>query len=252
MKSIRIKLFILSALLFVLFLYGNKSVFNSQVDIQYIQKFVKDWQLNPNVQSVHQNFETEINFIHALQESVVLNVKSEEIALSCFGDVPYYYKNLKGLCYDRAVLMEKILSYYGFSFRHIYAYFGKNGEMPSKLSIFKKGLASHALFEVKTKKGWMVMGTNADWIGITNKNEVLTIKELREKAKLGTLDLKYKEHTIDPFWKVSGANFRFIYGLYSRHGNFFSNSNMKSSSILPNIPLLPDYNSRMLFYNFFD
>jgi hypothetical protein len=252
MNSKRIKLFILFAFPFVLFFCGSETVINSKDDIQYIQAFVKEWRLNTNIDAVHQSFDNEIQFIHTLQDSVVLNVKSEEIALNRFGDVPYYYETRRGLCYDRAVLMEKILSHYGFSFRHIYAYFGEKGEMPSKLSIFNKGLSSHALFEVKTKKGWMAVGTNSDWIALSADNNVLTVKDLRDKVREGTLSLKYGEPSLQPFWKVSGVNFHVVYGLYSRHGKFFVNQNMEASSFISNFSFFPDYNIRMLFYNFFD
>ncbi|HEV7334066.1 MAG TPA: hypothetical protein VGN63_23745 [Flavisolibacter sp.] len=252
MPSKRLRYLILFLLPFILFVCGSKSVVNSQKDLQYIQAFTKLWQLRPDVATVHNSFEDEIQLIHALQDSVVLGFRSEEIAHKYFGDISYYYTNRKGLCYDRAVLMEKILRYYGFSFRHAYVYFGEKGKMPSTTSLLRKGLSSHALFEVKTSKGWMAIGTNSNWLGLSSNNEILTIKDLREKIRKGTLRFKLGEPAIQPFWTDYGANFKVVYGLYSRHGDFFTNQNSTATSLFSNLILLPDYNYRMLLYNFFD
>lgn len=146
--------------------------------------------------------------------------------------------------------MEKILSLYNFSFRHLYVYFGKGSPNPTALDFFKKGLSSHALVEVQTSKGWLTIGTNSNWIGVDKNEKLLTIADIRRESIASSLNLK-KSGTIGivPFWK-SGNDFRFVYGIYSRHGDFFSHSNISTSSLEPGFHLLPDYNIKMFLYNF--
>lgn len=240
------KRFLIILLPFVLLVCNSKSVNIKKDEEVFIKAFAQEWKVDLPIDSIHSSFETEVRFINAAQKAVIFNVAHEEIAQSKFGDLSYYYKNRKGLCYDRAVLMEKFFSFYGFDFRHIYLFFGDNNKTPSFTSLFKKGLASHALLEVKTKKGWMAIGTNADWIGLTQDNNVMSVPLIRQKLQTGKLNLKEYATRGNVFWKVKKQNFQFIYGLYSRHGDFFTSSSMMSF-----FHILPDYNLRMLLYNFY-
>jgi hypothetical protein len=240
------------SILFIILLNNNYPKI-SDSDKKYITAFLKEWKIEATPEQVHQSFETEIAFISRVQDSIVAQVKHFQIPHQAFGNVSYYFANRKGQCYDRAVLMEKIFSYYQFPFRHLYIYFGKEGKNVSTLDFFEKGLSSHALFELKTSKGWMTCGTNANWIGLDKDGQVLSISDVRKRVITATLDL-VKDGTIgfEPFWK-KGKDFRFVYGVYSRHGDFFNHSDKAASmSVFPSsFHLLPDYNLRMLFYNFF-
>jgi hypothetical protein len=238
--------------LIVLLCYNSQSIHISDRDKEYLLNFQHDWHLNASVADVHKDFKSEINFISQLQDSVVAEIKQEEIAHRFFGDISFYYNNRKGFCYDRAVLMEKFFTLYHFTFRHTYIYFGKDGKQPGLMGFFRKDVNSHAGIEVKTKKGWMAMGTNGNWLGLTTSGEVLTFSGLRNLIRKGNLNLKQPMTEGQAFWIDRGSNYRFIYGIYSRHGDFFSHPNEKLSSSLVQSPvhLLPDYNLKMLFYNF--
>lgn len=239
-----------SILFFVSILcYNSKSLSVTTEDQAYIHFFLQDWQLNQPADSIHQNFESEVRFISAVQDSIIAQLKHEEVPHSCFGDVDFYYRYRKGFCYDRAALMEKLFSYYGFPYRHIYVYFGKDGKGSTISNFFQKGTASHALLEVKTQKGWMTVGTNANWLGLTKENEPLTIGQLRHALQESTLKLE-KPATRGPvFWERSHY-FRYVYGIYSRHGDFFDHpAPMHTASLLPPGHFLPDYNLKMLLYN---
>ena len=233
----------------IIIVCNNKSVSNSEEDKQYIEVFAKNWKLSASVDSVHTNFESEIQLVRNLQDSVIAGIKHFEIPHQSFGNVSCYYNNHKGLCYDRAVLMEKMLDFYGFSFRHVYLSLVPNGSSASFLGLMQKATPSHALLEVKTAKGWMAIGTNANWVGLSDDGKVLTTEDVREKLKRRSLKLKYTFDDTHVFWKEKGSDFIIIYGLYSRHGDFFNNTNNRTASILPALNFLPDYNLRMLLYN---
>ena len=235
---------------FIILLCSNRSVTNTESDVHYIKEFSKTWNLTANADSIHSSFEAEVQFIRCLQDSVICKIVHTEIPHKYFGDLSYYYNNRKGFCYDRSVLMEKILSYYRFPFRHIYLSFGSGDSKPSLFDLLKKSTTSHALFEVKTVNGWMAVGSNANWIGITPDGKLLTITDVREKLQRGTMALKYKFDNTRVFWKEKGSNFTVVYGLYSRHGDFFNNDKSTTASILSSPGFLPDYNLRMLLDNF--
>lgn len=251
MRSRLFKGFLFFAFIFLLLVLNSKSVVNTSEDKQFIEAFSKEWQLPRNSDSIHASFESEVAFIARLQEAAVKTVHHEEIPRRYFGNVKYYFTNRKGQCYDRAVLLEKFFTYYGFPFRHLYLFFDPKGQYPSALNFFKRNIPSHALVEVKTKKGWMAIGTNANWIGLTRENEAITIGELRKRVGANSLALRNEATVGQCFWEVSADRFRYIYGIYSRHGDFFSSSkDTGHASLLPSFHILPDYNLRMLFANF--
>jgi hypothetical protein len=243
-------LFVLS--LFVVVCYNSQSIRLSDRDKEYLLKFQHDWHLNASEEQIHKDFDSELRFISTLQDSVVAHIRQQEIPHRFFGDISFYYNNRKGFCYDRAVLMEKFFTLYHFPFRHTYIYFGKDTREPGPLGFFQKDVNSHADIEVKTKKGWMALGTNANWLGLTTSGEVLTFPGLRNQIKKGNLQLKHPMTEGESFWTGKGSNYRFIYGIYSRHGDFFShtNENLSSSLVQPPFHIFPDYNLKMLLYNF--
>ncbi len=221
----------------------------SVTDKIFIQRFANDWKLVQSVDSIHRNFESEIAFVSKLQDSVVTHIAHATIPRRYFGSVEHYYHNRKGFCFDRAVLMEKILSYYHFPYRHVYIYYGKNKQPAGFWEFFKRHIPSHALFEIKTKKGWMAVGTNENWLAIDTKGEVMDVSMVRSRLEKNDLSFA-KNATIGiPFWE-NGIKFRYVYGLYSRHGVFFSGQNNHSSLSSMNPINIPDYNLRMLLYNF--
>lgn len=237
--------FVLCSVVIVL---NSKSIDVTKKDEHFIQAFSRDWNLVRNTDSIHASFESEINFITILQNSVLKEIRHEEIPHQYFGDIDFYYSKKAGFCYDRAVLMEKFLLYHGFSFRHLYLYYGSGKQAPAISDFFKRGIASHALLEVKTKKGWMVMGTNANWLGLSKTGEVMDMEQLRNKIGLNSLSLKSEASIGKCFWLEKGAHFRYIYGVYSRHGDFFNHPNSGEFSAF-SFHLLPDYNLPMLFSN---
>jgi hypothetical protein len=234
-------------------LLNSKSIRLSQQDQVYLHRFLNDWHINESPEMVHKSFGSELNFISIIQDRVLANITGEQIPHIYFGNVGYYYQKRQGICYDRAILLEKFLLLYKFRFRHVYIYFGDD-KKPSKRDFFKKGIKSHAALEVKTKKGWMAMGTDANWLGIGKHQELLTFYNLREelnKSK-GEPRLGKPGNIGITVWKIRGNYYRFVYGVFSRHGDFFEGGSDTTSTALftGKRHFLPDYNFKMLLYNF--
>lgn len=247
MKSNLIKKVVFFSLpIFLLFFY-NVYPNTTKEDEKYLLKFLGDWRFTQSAEAVHKNFESEINCIKLIQDSVIAQIKHQEVAHQNFGSLKFYYENKKGFCYDRAVVLEKIFYHLGFQFRHVFVYYNNNGKTGVS-DFFKKGTGSHALLEVKTCKGWLAVGSNENWIGLIN-GEPITVKKLQEIIRSGKdSELAYQSSTV--FYKEH-PDFHYVYGLYSRHGDFFSSKNVDNTfSLSPKFNILPDYNIRMLLFNF--
>jgi transglutaminase-like putative cysteine protease len=69
------------------------------------------------------------------------------------------YLAKSGFCYDRSRVIEKVLRNAGLKTRHISIYSTKKTKLKTK-SLIMPGVESHALTEVFTQKGWMVVDPN--------------------------------------------------------------------------------------------
>lgn len=226
--------------MFLLYFGLNKKPSVSSEDERYLKAFLNEWHITETPAQVHQSFEQELAFVSKIQDSIIGKIKHQEIPLNDFGSIKYYFKNRKGYCYDRAAILEKIFMLYGFPFRHVFIYYnnGKNTETTLK-DFFQKKTGSHAEVEIETKKGWMSVGTNCNWLGITRDGKLLTVGTLKTMLSANEkIDMKKQPCFGSLFWDEH-PKFHFVYGVYSRHGSFFS----------PHIGL-PEINFKMLIYNF--
>ncbi len=202
---------------------------------------------------IHLNQENEVAYISRLQDSVLHSIRHFTIPFDSAGHVENYFNGRKGLCFDRSLLLEKFCLLADFKVRHLYIYFNGKGQKPDRSDFFNKGLTSHAMFEVKTSKGWMAVGTNSNWLGEDIEGNPLSLGEIRSRLGKQKLELK-KTFTVGlPFYDELGQKdaFRFVYGIYSRHGQFLKSRPLES--LMNSIGLksrLPDYNVSMLFSNF--
>ncbi|MFL5787012.1 MAG: transglutaminase domain-containing protein, partial [Flavisolibacter sp.] len=183
MKKIRYISIYFCLFLCLLFIFINRKPLITDQDRIYIDKFLAEWKINLSAEQVHADFNSESAFIQKLVTSVVSTINHKEIQNSNFGNIKYYYENRLGFCYDRAILMEKIFRYYHFNFRHVFVYYLKDpNAKPGVLDFFRKSTLSHAITEVETKKGWMVIDSNTDCVGIDKNGNVLNTNDLKEKA----------------------------------------------------------------------
>ena len=161
------------------------------------------------------NIDQQIQLITATQHSVLNHIP--------FGTpIPEYSSrepedlilNKTGLCYDRSRTLDKFYTWLGFQSRHVYILYLKHpvsGEPISFLrAFFTYGIESHAVTEVKTLKGWMLVDSNSKWISLTRNGEPVNADDIfRRAAEFDDLP--------DAFNKPYIA----IRGLYSRRGHFY-------------------------------
>jgi len=202
----------------------NKDVLNE--DIIYINKYLVG--INRDIKVSKMSYEQQLELIK--------NVQSNVFKISPIGKgIPKFqerrpkdlYKRGYGLCFDRSFVMELIFEHLGFKTRHVSLYENKiNTDMFSELMTPK--IRSHAISEVKTKKGWVIVDSSSKWLGIDINNLPISMKKITAKVQ-------WKKRPKDIFYD---GNQHFAYGIYSRHGNFFKPYNF-----------IPDYNISEIMYN---
>lgn len=117
-------------------------------------------------------------------------------------------RHRQGQCYDRSRMLDKALAYVGFETRHVYLLFKQNKNFIC--AILTKSHSSHAVTEVKTKKGWLFVDSNTAWIALDqNKNPVNADDVWKKKRELENIPW-YLE---SPWWAIRG--------MYSRTGQFY-------------------------------
>ena len=118
-----------------------------------------------------------------------------------------------GLCYDRSRLFDKLFIWAGFETRHVYILYKPviaGYTPPVWLALFFPGTESHAVTEVRTSHGWMLVDSNDTWISVNRQGKVLPADRL----------WKYRDefHSMPdyfnrPYWAIRG--------LYSRRGHLY-------------------------------
>jgi len=83
-------------------------------------------------------------------------------------------------------------------------------------SLTTKDTISHALTEVETRRGWMIVDSKTRWAGLTSDGKPLDLASVRQDPHR-----KWNSAVKDPLPEIYGAPFTWIYGLYSRHGRFY-------------------------------
>lgn len=179
------------------------------------------------------NFEEQIAYINRM-----VNILHDNYVVG----VPISYRESRepeslienggGLCYDFSRTIEKYLINNGFATRHVAVYLDQGGFWQT---ITYKGAYSHSLTEVKTKNGWMIVDSNLKFYALDQSGRVYSYKDLIKLDQTPEWQLPL-EGELTPFYS---PNVRFVYGLYSRHGEFYTPYNF-----------IPDYNIMEFFYNF--
>lgn len=122
----------------------------------------------------------------------------------------------KGLCYDRSRAIEITLRSLGFETRHASIY--STAKTRSALRSFvTPGVDSHAVTEVKTRLGWMLVDSNQRWIGLRANGRPVDLGELRRDRSR-----KWSILVHEPTPAIYTKGFTWAYGLYSRHGRFYA------------------------------
>ena len=143
-----------------------------------------------------------------------------------------------GLCYDRSRVLEKIFDYLGFTTRHL-SMFKRESDKPAIITILTSHVSSHAITEVLTKRGWLMIDSNVLWVSLDSKGLPRSMPQL-QKLHVQGRNYKWAAPPIGPdsvFYQNRSIP---VYGLFSRHGRFY----------YPYVSGIPDYHVQSLKYNF--
>lgn len=140
-----------------------------------------------------------------------------------------------GECFDRSRAIEKALSYVGLKNRHAAVY--STARTGSALATFlTPRVDSHAVTEVLTEKGWMLVDSNVPWIGLTKDLDVVSLEDLQRHPQMRHAlwhDLSRHGPSV-----IFQSDFTYLIGVYSRHGRFY-----------PPYDFIPDVNFAQLAQN---
>jgi len=160
-------------------------------------------------------FSDETNCIKALQTQLLHEVPDK----TCYEPTDVASPNHEpaallsrdyGCCFDRARFIEKALQYYGFETRHI-----AELNTPLPFGLLEPGIPSHALSEVKTRRGWVAVDSLDVWMGLDERGRVYDTQSIHSTSSAESVDWQ------DPLPHNFEMDYTVIYGLYSRHGKFF-------------------------------
>ena len=216
-------------LVFILYIH---SVNNKLTDDDYvfINKFV-----NTDIKiSQESTYLEELQFIRSIQNSVLTVAPNA-------GSIPMnnsrepkdvYLAGVAG-CSERVRVFSKIFKYYGFKTRQFSMYSLKRPKS-SIMTLLTPRVRSHAALEVLTKKGWLVIDPNENWVSIDALNNPLSINKIQHDIE-NSFYINWKKPPSDEIYLHS---FIYVYGLYSRHGRFY-----------PPYNFIPDINYREFIQN---
>lgn len=114
-----------------------------------------------------------------------------------------------GLCYDRSRTFDKAFKYLGLESRHVYLLY--KGDKSFLSALFHRGQSSHAVTEVKTRKGWMFVDSNTEWVALTRQGEPVNADEVWRRY--GDF-AQAPEYLNSPWWAIRG--------MYSRKGHLYA------------------------------
>lgn len=192
--------------------------------------------------AVAMSYEAQLALIQRIQQALLTRAPLlSGIEEGTPRELKQVYLARKGFCYDRSRALEKIFVYTGFETRHVSVFKREPGVHPVKTVLFHH-VRSHAISEVKTKRGWMIVDSNATWSGLDVDNNPVSMAQLatRYSGYPNYQPVRWLITVPDDDVNFYSEQSIHVYGLYSRHGRFFP----------PYTSYIPDYRIRGLLYNF--
>lgn len=177
------------------------------------------------------SYDAQVTCIRAIQRALVTMVP-DYTCVDVYGVTSHepaaFLERRRGCCYDRSRLVEKAATLYGLDARHVAIY-----RTDSALGLLRGGIPSHSLSEIHTVRGWIVVDSNSQALGLRRDGSPLDVVDLGASLRAGGGDLPEQDYA-----QFFDGEYRTIYGLYSRHGGFYP----------PYVPL-PDLDWRQVHYN---
>ena len=162
-------------------------------------------------------YEDELEFIGKVQDSVLTIAPLHQgLSYDAEREPRDLYLATEGLCYDRSRVIEKILRFSGFETRHI-AIYSTTETGSSFMSLITPRVFSHAVTEVLTRKGWVVVDSNDRWLAIDTQGNPVSLAQIHTNTENSSeLSLSHRAPS-----RIYEEPFIYIYGLYSRHGRLY-------------------------------
>ncbi len=185
----------------------------TEEDRQYIPMYLSDVAPLPE----NPTYKNQLSFIISIPRSVLnMAPRNDGLPFAQKREPKELYAAKTGLCYDRSRVIEKILRYSGFETRHVSIYSKEKTDSTIK-SLITPGVSSHAITEVLTKNGWLIVDSNAPWVSIDTNSQPLSIDNIQLHIE-NSVHIKWDK---EPPTSIYVKPFIFVFGLYSRHGNFY-------------------------------
>jgi hypothetical protein len=185
----------------------------SDDDSRYAALFLKNIPPLPD----NPSYEDELVFIESVQRAVLgVSPQKGPIPDGAEREPKDLYLAKTGYCYDRSRTIEKLLRLHGFDVRHIFM-ISNEASHSTLRSLLTPGVYSHAVTEVLTQKGWLIVGSNSVWVSTDVDNLPVSIKELKFRID-NSIPLNLSSVSSE---KIYYKPFGYVYGLYSRHGKFY-------------------------------
>jgi hypothetical protein len=187
----------------------------SDEDRTYIPKYLVGISTPPA--ETQRTYRAEIKFIDEVQKAVLRIASGKDgVPLDAEREPRDVFEAKTGLCYDRSRVIEKILRYAGFEVRHVSIYSIKRTGSATR-SLLTAQVPSHAVSEVLTKNGWLVVDSNDAWLALDESGSPISIGRIKAAAD-GRTSLRWRDPVPTPLYREP---FTWVYGLYSRHGRFY-------------------------------
>jgi len=224
------KFFLLITIFCTIFYFNRVDNTLTVEDKIYISKYTK------NIQKINKNrtFEEEIEFIKNVQDVVLLRSPlNKPMPFDVLREPKDVYISRLGSCVERSRIIEKILRSFNFQVRHVSIY--STIQTKSKfISLITPNNPSHAVTEIRTLKGWIVIDSNYRWVAKKSNGQYLNLQEI-QNINSTTNKIDWNERPIEP---IFNHTFTYVYGLYSRHGKYY-----------PPFNFIPDINWNEFLYN---
>lgn len=162
------------------------------------------------------SFEQEIQLIKDVQNLILKEAPSGPPIPDYMEREPHdLLRHRSGLCYDRSRTYDKVFNWLGFGTRHVYILYPEHPKthqpLPYWRAFFTRGTQSHAVTEVKTQRGWLLVDSNSPWISLRRDGSPVSADHLPHN----------KNDFESPLPVYFDRDYLAIRGLYSRRGQLY-------------------------------
>jgi hypothetical protein len=165
------------------------------------------------------SFEEQIAVVRAVQDAVMRSTPEEGlIPLGSPREPKDLYYSHYAQCSDRSRVIDKALRLLGFESRYAFVLSTAQTGSPVR-SLVTPNVRSHAVVEVETSRGWLIVDSVNQWISLNADEAPIGLRHLQNIRNKRYYS--WHQTNSDDIYSVLNNDFVFFYGLYSRHGKFY-------------------------------